>query len=97
MDPAIDFTPFLLGLVFGIALSVLLEIRIIAVAIAIAALIFVLQVVLQGGHEALLEEATRLARFAQAGQASGYISGMLAGKMVSGVRRSLMPRGRGRK
>ncbi len=97
MDPAIDFTPFLLGLVFGIALSVLLEIRFIAIAVATAAVIFVLRVFLQGGHEALIEEASQLARFAQAGQASGYISGMLVGKMVSGVRRSLMPRGRDRK
>ncbi|MBV1868620.1 MAG: hypothetical protein KUG69_12060 [Marinosulfonomonas sp.] len=92
MGGEIDFTPFLLGTVLGIALSVLLEIRFIAVSVATVVVVFVLREFLQGGHEALIEEATRLARFAQQGQASGYISGMLVGKMASGVRRSLVRR-----
>ena len=77
-------------MVLGIALSVLLEIRFVAVSVAAVAVIFVLQIFLQGGHEALIAQATKLAYFAQQGQASGYISGMLVGKMASGIRRSLV-------
>ena len=90
MGGEIDFTPFLLGMVLGIALSVLLEIRFIAVSVAAVVVVFILQVFMQGGHEALIAEATKFAHFAQQGQASGYVSGMLVGKMASGIRRSLV-------
>ncbi len=89
MSGEIDFIPFLVGVVLGIALSVLLEVRMVAIAVASAIVLFILREFLIGGHEALIGQISRLAAFAQQGQASGYISGMLVGKMASGIRRSL--------
>lgn len=94
MDQAINFTPFLLGFVLGLVLSALLEIRAVALLVAAAVVLYVMYLFLQGGQDALITVATRVARFAQEGQASGHIAGMLAGKLAGGVRRGLLRRGR---
>lgn len=86
----VDFTPFLLGFVLGIILSLLLDIRLVAVAVATVVTLFVLREFLIGGQAALIEQASMLALFAQEGQASGYVPGVLAGKLASGIRRGLL-------
>lgn len=92
MTPAVDFAPFLMGMVIGVVLSAALAARGVALWAAALASVAITYLFAEGGQQALVETAGRLGGHLKEASDTGLIGGVLAGKMAAAVLRGVRKR-----